>query len=282
MKTFEAKRWYTWLIYSILIITSVASLLPLMYLVSTAFKPMNEILIYPPRFFVRHPTLKGFHDLAYVLGETRTPFTRYLFNSIVVTALTVVASILFSTLGGYATAKHNFPGKDLFFFLVVSGLMISPHVTLIPRYMVLKELNVLNTYWALILPWLANSYGLFLMKQFIEPIPEELIESAKMDGAGEFKIFFYVIVPLVKPAWLTLTIFVFTWIWNDYVSPITYLTSDSMMTLPVVMSRIAGVTIERIQAASAASLITILPTILVFIFLQRYVVETMVYSGLKG
>jgi ABC-type glycerol-3-phosphate transport system permease component len=176
------------------------------------------------------------------------------------------------------------PGRHLLFFIVITGLMFSPQVTLIPRYMLLNDLKWLDTYRALIVPSLASSYALFLMKQFIEPIPNELMESAKMDGASEWRIFWSVIMPLCKPAWATLTIFIFTLTWNDFVSPLVFVKKDAMLTLPVVMSRVALYTgqVERLGAVGAAAFFMVIPTIIVFILLQRHVIETMVYSGLKG
>jgi len=276
------KTRYTYLLYAILIFWASWSLLPIIYMVVTAFKPLNEILTYPPRFWVEKPTLDGFRQLGEVLENSSTPVTRYIFNSVFVTFTTVVFTIFFATLAAYPLAKHRFWGKELFFFIIICGLMISPHVTLIPRYMVLRNIGWLNTYRALILPAVASAYSLFLMKQFVEPIPDELIESAKMDGASEFRVLWHVIMPLCRPAWCTLAIFLFIWSWNDFTSPIVFMESDQMMTLPVAMSRIAYFSIDRLQAASAAAFLTILPVILVFILLQRYVIETMVYSGLKG
>jgi ABC-type glycerol-3-phosphate transport system permease component len=280
----ERKTLYNYTIYALLTLGALFMLLPLVYMAFTAFKPLGEILTYPPRFFVVHPTHRNFVDLAYVLRLTKTPFTRYVFNSIVVVGATVTLTIFICTLAAYALAKHPMPGRHILFFIVITGLMFSPQVTLIPRYMLLNDLKWLDTYRALIVPSLASSYALFLMKQFIEPIPNELMESAKMDGASEWRIFWSVIMPLCKPAWATLTIFIFTLTWNDFVSPLVFVKKDAMLTLPVVMSRVALYTgqVERLGAVGAAAFLMVIPTIIVFILLQRHVIETMVYSGLKG
>ncbi|MDD2431643.1 MAG: carbohydrate ABC transporter permease [Firmicutes bacterium] len=270
-------------IYAILTIGAVIMSLPIVYMISTAFKPATELMLYPPRFLVRVPTTKNFSDLALAMGSTDTPFIRYMFNSAFVSTIVVVGTIILSTLAAYPLAKHNFPGRNFIFNVIVSALMISGHVTMIPRYLVIRNTGWIDTYYALIIPALAGSYGLFLMKQFIEPIPNEMLESAKMDGASEWKIFTNIILPLVKPAWATLSIFTFISTWNDFFTPLIMTKSDSMKTLPLAMRTISdGMTIARMGAAAAGTFLTTIPVILVFIFFQRYVVETMTYSGMKG
>jgi len=271
------------IIFVSLIVGSVLSILPILYMASTAFKPLSEILVYPPRFFVRQPTLVNFTELNYVLGKTITPLSRYIFNSVVVSGGTVFVSIFIATLAGYSLAKRNFPGKNLIFLIIVSGLMFSPHVTLIPRYMILKRFALLDSYWALLLPWISGSYGVFLMKQFIEPVPDELLEAAKIDGASQWQIFRRVIVPLCKPAWCTLSIFLFMWSWNDYLSPIIFVKSDAMYTLPVIIDRVNSVvSVDRLGASAAGSFLITVPVVIIFLVFQKYVVETMAHSGLKG
>ncbi|MDD4263498.1 MAG: carbohydrate ABC transporter permease [Firmicutes bacterium] len=270
-------------IYAILTIGAVIMSLPIVYMISTAFKPATELMLYPPRFLVRVPTTKNFSDLALAMGSTDTPFIRYMFNSAFVSTIVVVGTIILSTLAAYPLAKHNFPGRNFIFNVIVSALMISGHVTMIPRYLVIRNTGWIDTYYALIIPALAGSYGLFLMKQFIEPIPNEMLESAKMDGASEWKIFTNIILPLVKPAWATLSIFTFISTWNDFFTPLIMTKSDSMKTLPLAMRTISdGMTIARMGAAAAGTFLTTIPVVLVFIFFQRYVVETMTYSGMKG
>ncbi len=271
------------IIYAILTIGAVIMSLPIVYMISTAFKPATELLLYPPRFLVRMPTTKNFSDLALAMGSTDTPFVRYMFNSAFVSTVVVIGTIVISTLAAYPLAKHNFPGRNLIFQVIISALMISSHVTMIPRYLVIRNTGWIDTYYALIIPALAGSYGLFLMKQFIEPIPNEMLESAKMDGASEWKIFTNIILPLVKPAWATLSIFTFISTWNDFFTPLIMTKSDAMKTLPLAMRTISNdLTIARMGAAAAGSFLTTIPVILVFIFFQRYVVETMTYSGMKG
>ncbi len=261
------------------------TLLPIVYMVSTAFKPLDEMFLYPPRFLVRHPTWRNFADLLLAIDALSVPFVRHVFNSLFVAAATVGGSLLLSSMAAYPLAKYpRMPGAKLFFALVISTLMFAPEVTQIPRYLVVDRLNLIDTYAGLIIPSLARSYGLFLMKQFMEQAPVELIEAAKIDGASEWRVFWQVVMPLVRPAWITLTIFSFIGTWNDFFTPLIFTRSEQMKTLPLVMSTIGGGPgiVARTGAVAAASLIVTLPTLIIFVLLQRYVMETMSYSGIKS
>ena len=261
------------------------TLLPIVYMVSTAFKPLEEMFLYPPRFFVRHPTLRNFAELLLAIDALTVPFMRYLFNSLFVTAATVAAGLILSSMAAYPLAKYpRMPGGKLFFSIVISTLMFAPEVTQIPRYLIVDRLGLVDTYGGLIIPVLAGSYGLFLMKQFMEQLPIELIEAAKIDGASEWKVFWRVVMPLVRPAWITLIIFSFIGTWNDFFTPLIFTRSEQMKTLPLIMSSIGGGpgVVARWGAVAAASLLVTLPTFLIFVFLQRYVMETMAHSGIKS
>jgi len=261
------------------------TLLPIVYMVSTAFKPLEEMFLYPPRFFVRHPTLRNFAELLLAIDALTVPFMRYLFNSLFVTTVTVAAGLILSSMAAYPLAKYpRMPGGKLFFSIVISTLMFAPEVTQIPRYLIVDRLGLIDTYGGLIIPVLAGSYGLFLMKQFMEQLPIELIEAAKIDGASEWKVFWRVVMPLVRPAWITLIIFSFIGTWNDFFTPLIFTRSEQMKTLPLVMSSIGGGpgVVARWGAVAAASLLVTLPTFLIFVFLQRYVMETMAHSGIKS
>jgi ABC-type glycerol-3-phosphate transport system permease component len=279
------KRRATPLEYAGLTLLAVLMILPIVYMVSTALKPLEEMFVYPPRFFVRHPTLRNFADLLLALNALSVPFVRYLFNSLFVTVTTVSVSVILSSLAAYPLAKYPYmPGAKLFFSIVVSALMFSPQVTQIPRYLIVDRLGLIDTYGGLIVPNLAGAYGLFLMKQFMEQLPIELIEAAKVDGASEWMIFWNIIMPLVRPAWITLTIFTFIGTWNDFFTPLIFTRSEQMKTLPLLMSSIGGGpgVVARSGAVAAASLVVTAPTLLVFVFLQGYVMETMAYSGIKS
>jgi ABC-type glycerol-3-phosphate transport system permease component len=271
--------------YILITLLALFTILPIVYMVSTAFKPLEEMFLYPPRFFVRHPTLRNFADLLLAIDALSVPFVRYLFNSVFVTAATVTAGLILSSMAAYPLAKYpRMPGGKLFFSIVVSTLMFAPEVTQIPRYLIVDRLGLIDTYAGLILPVIAGSYGLFLMKQFMEQLPIELIEAAKVDGASEWKIFWQVVMPLVRPAWITLILLSFISTWNDFFTPLIFTRSEQMKTLPLVMSTIGGGpgVVARSGAVAAASLVVTFPTFILFVFLQRYVMETMAYSGIKS
>lgn len=260
--------------------------LPLIYMVSTAFKPMDELFLFPPRFLVQKPTLKNFSDLVMSLGSSTVPFTRYVFNSVVVTVIIVTCTVLVSSLGAYALVIFQPPGAKTLFNFILIALMFSPHVTQIPRYLVVNKLGLINSYGALILPNIAVAYNIFLIKQFMEQFPKELIESARIDGASEWHIFKSIVMPSLAPAWSTLIVFSFVSNWNDYFSPLVYITSQDMKTMPLALQTIsggpAGMSIGRAGAVAAATFLMTLPTVIIFTMMQRKVMETMVHSGIKG
>ena len=273
------------LLYAVMLALVAFTALPLVYLVSTAFKPLDELFVYPPRFFVRHPTTKNFTDLVVSLGSSTVPFTRYFFNSVVVTVIIVLGTVVVSSMGAYSLVKFKPPGGQALFNMILIALMFSAHVTKIPSYMVVNKLHLINTYGALILPNLAVAYNCFLLKQFMEQYPDELIEAARIDGAGEFRIFIDMVMPALKPATATLVVFSFTNNWNDYFSPLIYVTSQAMKTLPLALQTIsggaAGMTVGRAGAVAAATFLMTLPTVIIFTVMQGKVMETMVYSGIK-
>ena len=260
------------------------TVLPLVYVVVTAFKPLDELFLYPPRFFVKNPTTKNFSDLVVSLGSSTVPFTRYAFNSIIVTVIIVTLTVTVSALGAYSLVKFKPPGGKFIFNLILVALMFSAHVTKIPSYMVVNGLHLINTYGALILPNIAVAYNIFLIKQFMEQYPDELIEAARIDGAGEFRIFIQMVMPALKPATATLVVFSFVSNWNDYFSPLIYITSQAMKTLPLALQTISGgsaVTVGRAGAVAASTFLMTLPTVVIFTIMQGKVMETMVYSGIK-
>lgn len=262
------------------------TMLPLVYVVVTAFKPLDELFVYPPQFFVRRPTMKNFSDLVISLGSSTVPFTRYAFNSIVITVCIVFLTVCVSALAAYSLVKFKPKGGKLIFDLILVALMFSAHVTKIPSYMIVNKLGLINTYWALILPNIAVAYNCFLMRQFIQQYPDELIEAARIDGAGELKIFIKMVMPALAPAWSTLVVFSFVGNWNDYFSPLIYITSQAMKTLPLALQTIgggaAGMSIGRAGAVAASTFLMTAPTVIIFTIMQRHVMETMQYSGIKG
>ena len=263
-----------------LLIIALFMLLPLVFVVSSAFKPLSELFIFPPKLFPMNPTLDNFKDLSSLLGDSWLPFSRYVFNSLAVTVIGTFGNIIFSSMAAYVLSKHNFPGKNILFQTVVLSLLFSTVVTGIPNYIIITKLHMINTVWALILPLLPSSLGLFLMKQFMDQmIPDTLLEAARLDGAGENRIFFSICLPLVKPAIMTLLIYSFQGIWNS--TGDSYIFDEKLKTLPTALNNIITSGISRTGVSSAVSLLLILPPIAVFLFAQSNVLQTMATSGMK-
>ncbi len=271
-------------IYLILIPLAFFFALPIIYLVSTAFKPIEELFLFPPQFFVRHPTLDNFSNLLIATSGAWIPFSRYVFNSVFITITTVFVGVLIATMVAYPLAKHKIPGKNIIFLAIIGALMFAPQVTGLPRYIVINRLGLIDTYGALILPPLAAAYSPFLMKQFMEQIPDQLIEATRLDGASEWKIFWYIIVPMVKPALATLFLFQFIASWNNYIDALIYTRSEAMKTLPLAIQTRAGGpgVVARQGAVAAAAFSTTLPVIIIFILVQKQLIQSMAYSGIKA
>ncbi|MDI9477755.1 MAG: carbohydrate ABC transporter permease [Bacillota bacterium] len=252
--------------------------LPIIFLVNQAFKPINELFLFPPQFFVRNPTLDNFRDLFILMSESWVPFTRYLTNSIIIVLFGTVGHILFASMGAYVISKHKFPGRDFFNKLVVLSLMFAPQVTAIPNYLVMSKLGWINNLLSVIVPAWAYSLGFFLMSRFMIQIPDSLIEAAKIDGANEFYIFLRIVMPLVKPAWLTLMILSFQMLWADQGGRFIYI--EALKPLPYALMQISAAGIARAGVAAAVGLIMAAVPILLFVFNQSQIVETMATSGI--
>ena len=253
--------------------------LPLVYSVSTSLKPFDELWVFPPRFIVQNPTLKNFTELFSLVGDTWVPFSRYIFNTVIIAVVGTTGHVLLASMCAYAIAKLPFVGKKLCFNMVVLSLMFSGAVTGIPSYFVMHTLGWVNSYLVYIVPAFASSLGLYLMKQFMVQIPDSLIEAAKIDGAGDFRIFGSIIMPNVKPAWLTLALLSFQGLWNGTNS--TYIFSEEMKNLPTALNQIASGGIARAGASAAVTVIMMIVPILFFIISQSSIMETMASSGLK-
>lgn len=269
-------------VYVLMISLAIVTSLPLVYMVVTAFKPLEELLRFPPQFFVRRPVLTNFSDLFTTLDSQTVPFTRYLFNSVFTTVVTVVLTLIICSMGAYAIEKVRMKGSRLFSSLIVSALMFSPPAAQIPIYMIVARTGMMNTYWALIIPSLATPMYFFLIKQFVSQLPEPLMESARLDGASEFRILFSIVVPSIKPALATVTVFAFIANWNNANGSVIYITDQAMKTLPYALNTITANGLARAGAAAAASLLITLPTILVYLIMQRQVMKTMMFAGIKG
>ena len=272
------------LIYLLILVLAVFTALPLVYLIATAFKPLSELYVFPPRFFVQNPTLKNFQDLMLSLSSSTVPFTRYFFNRFLITILIVTGTVIVSTLGAYSLVKHHPPGSKVLFQLVLATLMFSPYVTQIPRYLIINEMGLVNHYSALILPGIVSAYNFFLIKQFVEQLPNDLLEAARIDGSGEYRIYWTIIMPMLAPAWSTLMVFSFVSSWNDYFSPLIYINDPALQTLPLALNTVSGgsSSIGRAGAVAAATMLMTIPTVIVFTAAQSKVMQTMVHSGIKG
>lgn len=270
-------------LYVFLTIFGLLMLAPLVYMVTTAFKPLAELFLFPPRFYFMNPTLKNFNDLIMATGTSLVPFSRYIFNSVIVSLAIVIIGVIIAAMAAFPLSKHDMPFKNGIFTLIVFALLFAPQVTQIPQFLVVSKLGFMNSYWALIIPSLAAPVGLFLMKQFLDQIPTSLLEAARIDGASEWLTFWRIVMPMLKPAWATLGLFSFIGAWNDPFSAMIYTTTEEMKTLPLALQTISGGygTIAREGTVAAASLLMVIPTMLVFVITQRMVLETMAYSGIK-
>jgi ABC-type glycerol-3-phosphate transport system permease component len=253
--------------------------LPLIYSINNAFKPLDEIFLFPPRFFVRNPTLTNFSDLFQLMMGSWVPFTRYIFNTVFITLVGTVGHVLLASAAAYPLAKHKFLASKPMFAVIVLALMFSPHVTAIPNYMVIGSLGWIDTYWAIIVPAFAFPLGLYLMKQFMEQIPDALLEAAKIDGASEYRIFWTIVMPLVKPAWLTLTILLFQVLWGTDGGNMIY--SEDLKTLNYALGQILAGGIARAGAGAAVALLLMSVPIILFVFTQSKIIQTMATSGMK-
>lgn len=262
----------------LLLILGAFMLLPMIYIVTNAFKPIDELFAYPPRFWVRNPTLDNFRDLLDLIDSTRVPFTRYLFNTVFVTISGTMGHLFLASMCAYVLAKHKFRGNRVIFEIIVNSLMFSSAVTSVPSYIIITKLGLLDNYLAVILPAFQSTLGLYLMKQFMETLPDSVLESARIDGAHEVYVFWKIAMPMVKPAYITLIILMFQNLWN-IISPYTY--SEQMKTLPQALSQILAGGIARTGASSAVSLLMMSVPLLFFIFSQSQVIETMSTSGMK-
>ena len=278
--TLSRSKGGTVVIFIFLILMGAFMLLPLIYVLTTAFKPLNEILAYPPKFFVQNPTLTNFRDLIEITQETWIPFERSLFNSLALAVAGTFIYIFIASMAAYPLAKNKSRWIGVYYQVVVLAILFRPEVTRTPLYIIVSRLHLINTYWSLLLPVLAGSFGVFLMRQFMTTVPDEMLEAARIDGAGEFTIFWRMVMPLVKPAWMTLAIFTFRDLWNTGES--SYIYEESLKTLTAVMQSVASAGIARAGAGAVVALIMMIPPVTVFIISQSSVMETMSTTGIKG
>lgn len=267
------------LLFLVMIVCGLFMALPLVMIANNSLKQIDEIFHYPPRIFVRNPTLENFTDLFALMNDSWVPFSRYILNTVIITGCGTVGHVLCASLAAYPLAKHKFPGSKLLFSLVVLSMMFSWTVTQIPNYMIISTLHINNTYLALIMPAWSYGIGLYLMKQFMEQIPDSLIESARLDGAGEFRVFFRIVMPNVKPAWLTLAIFQFQTLWGNTGSM--FLRDEELKPLQYAMQQITAGGAARAGASAAVAFVIAAIPITFFLVCQSSILETMTTSGMK-
>ncbi|GBF71796.1 binding-protein-dependent transport system inner membrane protein [Paenibacillus sp. 598K] len=272
------------LLYVFLTLLAVFMMLPIVFIFNHAFKPLHELFLFPPTFLVRQPTVRNFEQLLLSASSDMVPFSRYLLNSILAAAATVISVILISSMAAYALAKRSFPFKAAIMALIMVSLMFAAETVAIPRYLIVSFLGVTDTYFALILPLLASPVAVFLLIQFMGQIPNELLEAAQLDGAREFQIFMRLVMPLAMPAVTTVAIITFQAAWGDVEGSTLFIHKEQLKTLPYyVTTLITGManSVAGQNIAAAAGLLMFLPTFLMFILFQSKVNETMVHSGVK-
>lgn len=271
-------------IYIFLTLAGTAMALPLYLMVVQSIKPIEELFLWPPRFYVMSPTLENYTSLVVAASRTWVPFTRYIFNSFFVTATQVVLYVLICCMAAYPLAKmRRMPLGGLIFNLSIAAMMFAPQVTVIPRYLTVAGMGMIDSYWALILPGLGGSFGVFFMTQFLTQYPDALLEAARMDGANEWNIFTKVVIPLTKPAWATMIIWQAQTVWRDTWSPLVFTHTEAMKTLPLAMQTFFSgeLVVARQGAAAAGTFLESAPLIILFIISQRRIINTMAHAGIK-
>jgi len=263
-----------------LVILGAFMFLPMLYVIMQSLKPLDELFVFPPRFFVIHPTLRNFQDLFSLMNDSWVPFSRYIFNTVFITFCGTLGNLILASMAAYALAKIKFPGSKLIFSMIVTSLMFHSTVNQVTHFILLSSFGWIDTHLAIIVPAMASTMGLYLMKQFMESaVSDSVLESARLDGASEFRIFLTIAMPMVKPAWLTLMIESFKGLWNTGSS--IYIYSEELKTFNYAIGQILAGGIARSGAGAASSVIMMAVPILVFVINQSKIIETFGSSGMK-
>lgn len=266
-------------IFLFLTILGLFMVLPIYLTIVMSIKPVEELFIFPPKLYAIRPTFDNFKEMFGALHQNRVPFSRYVFNSIFVTATVTISQCIFASMAAFVLAKCHFPGSKVINSIIVVALLYQSNVIYIMQYIVMAKLHMIDTYWALILPSIASPMGLFLMRQSIGQVPDAMIEAAKVDGAGLFRICWQIVMPNQKPALMTLIIFAFQAAWNIQAGSVVF--QEQYKTLPTVVTQAASSGLARAGVAMAAAVFMLVPPIIVFMLAQRQVIETMAHSGIK-
>jgi ABC-type glycerol-3-phosphate transport system permease component len=264
-------------LYAILGLIGCISLFPFFWMVSTSLKETYTLHTYPPEFFPSKPTLQSYATLF-----KRSDFFVWLKNSTIVTACVLAFSLLFDSMAGYSFSKTEFPGRRVLFVLILATLMVPWFILMVPMFMMFARLRLINTYWALILPSVAGPVGIFLMKQYIDTIPDELLDAAKIDGSSTVGVFSKIVLPLCKPALAALAVFSFLGTWNNFYWPLIVITEKGMRTLPLGLAVFQGQYRTDWGVVMAGAFMTFLPALIIFLALQRYFVQGIALTGIKG
>ena len=269
-------NWRKAMVLAVLIAGAAAMIIPYYWMAVTSIKPPAELYAYPPKFTVAHPTFQAYRELFTLL-----PMARSLFNSAFVAGTVTLSNMLFCSLAGYAFGKLRFPGRDGVFLALISAMMIPWQVFLIPGFVIVKHLGWLNTYWALIIPNLTMPFGIFLCRQYIVSIPDGLLEAARIDGYNEWRIYWRIILPLIRPALATLAIFTFLSQWNSFVWPLIVIQGSQMRTVPLIVGVLNGQFGSNFAMVMGGALVITLPMLLVFLAFQRQFIKGVFLTSIR-
>jgi multiple sugar transport system permease protein len=264
-------------LHIVLVLGAVVALLPMAWMLSASVMPTGEATSYPPRFFPSEITFEHYRQLF-----TRLDLGRYLFNSAFLAIVVTTTSLVINSLAGYAFAKLRFRGRDRTFRLLSLGLVLPVQVAMLPLFLLMKQLGLVNTYWGVIIPGMASIFGIFLIRQYALSIPDDMLDAARIDGASELAIYWKVVVPGILPILATLAIWTFLATWNDFMWPLIVLSDASKYTLPVALANLSGEHVQDTELMMAGSVLTVLPVLAVFLFLQRYYIQGIMAGSVKG
>lgn len=270
------RRWQAWLLHAVLVLGAVVTLFPLAWMVLASLMPTGEAQSLPARWWPSRVTFAHYAELF-----ERLNLARYFANSLLIAVSVTALSMITNSLAGYALAKLRFPGRDGIFRLLLAGLVLPAQVAMIPLFLLMKQLGLINTYWAVILPSAATILGVFLVRQNALSIPDALLDAARVDGAGEWRIYSTIVLPLLRPILITLGVFTFMTMWNDFMWPLVALVDGQMRTLPVALAILSGEHVQDTEVMMAGSVLTLLPVLVLFVLVQRYYIEGITSGSLK-
>ena len=263
-------------LHGVLILGAIVTLVPLAWMVSASVMPTGEASAYPPSFLPSRVTFVHYRTLFSSLN-----LGRCLLNSAFIATTATALCLLFTSMAGYAFARLRFPSRDRIFRSLLAGMVIPAQVSMLPLFLLLKSLGLVNTYWGVLVPYLAPIFGIFMIRQYALSVPGELLDAARVDGAGEFWVYWHVVLPLCRPILVTLAVFMFIGTWNDFMWPLIELTDDRLYTLPVALANLVGEHAQDTELMMAGSVLTVLPVLVLFLAMQRHYIEGIMMGGVK-